>query len=208
MRKFLNEISELLNNFEMELSKIRAIWRQLEIDNPGFEQVSEENWKEKLARMWLHGGTSVQDCNRLEWWLVDSPPLSKTAQILAIQAYRKWREWLETKGTFGAYYVDFNEFEIPKPKKGELLIYFVVRLALNVEEDGKGHRLEWRALKSFLGFLRESYPIEEVAFIEHIFPKKMDTYFGKIIRVIPSEAYPIPIKTASEILIELCAKVL
>ena len=43
MRKSLDEIHELLDEFEMELSKIRAIWRQIEIDNPDFEQVSEEN---------------------------------------------------------------------------------------------------------------------------------------------------------------------
>lgn len=54
MRKFLDKISELLNTFEIELSKIRAIWRQIEIDNPGFEQLSEESWKEKHAKMWLN----------------------------------------------------------------------------------------------------------------------------------------------------------
>lgn len=203
MHKFLDGLSELLNNFEMELSKIRSIWRQIEADNPDFEQVSEENWQKKQARMWLHGGTSVHDCNRLERWLVDSPSLSKTAQISAMQVYRKWKKSLETKGEYGAYYLEFREFQIAKPKKDELLIYFVTRLALLVEEDGKGHRLGWRALKSFLDYIRTSYPTEEVAFVEHIFPKKMDTHFGKIIRIIPSEAYPIPEKIASELLIEL-----
>ncbi len=206
MRKFLDEIHEILDDFETKLSKTRAIWRQVEIDNPGFEQVSEENWKEKHARVWLHGGTSVQDSNRLEQWLVDSRPLTKTAQIPAIKAHRDWRKWLQTKGPLGAYYVDFNEFQIPRPQKDELLIYFVIRLARWVEDGGKGHRLEWRALRSFLGFIRESYQIEEVAFIEQIFPQKMDMHFGKIIRIIPAEAYPIPEKTASDILIELAQR--
>lgn len=117
MNEFLEEIYKLLDDFEKELSKIRAIWRQIEIDNPSFEQVSEENWQEKHARMWLHGATSVQDCNELERWLFDSPPLTYTAQIPAIKVYLDWRKCLETKGSWGAYYVDFNIFQIPKPAK-------------------------------------------------------------------------------------------
>jgi len=207
MRKSLDEIQELLDEFETELLKIRDIWRQIEIDNPDFEQVSEENWQEKHARMWLHGGSSVHDCNRLERWLFDSPTLTKTALIPAINVYLTWRQWLEKKGPLGAYYVDFNEFQVPKPEKEEVLIDFVILLARCVEDYGKGHRLEWRALKSFLGFIRDSFPVEEVAFIEQIFPKKMDVHFGKIVRVIPSEAYPIPEKTASEILTHLTQSV-
>lgn len=79
-------------------------------------------------------------------------------------------------------------------------------MARQVENEGKGHPLEWRALKSFLGFIRKTYPVNEVAFIEHIFPKKMDLHFGKIIRIIPPAAYPIPEKTAAEILIELAQR--
>lgn len=206
MRKVLDEINELLVEFEMELLKIRAFWRQVEIDNPNFEQVSEENWQEKHAKMWLHGGTTVQDCNRLERWLNDFPSLTETAQIPAIKVYLSWRKWLETKGPLGAYYVDFNEFKVPKPVKEELLIDFIFLLARFVEDCGKRHRLEWRALKSFLDFIRKSYPLEEVAFIEHIFPKKMNIYFGKIVRINPREAYSIPEKTASEILIELAQR--
>jgi hypothetical protein len=44
MHKYLDEISKLLNDFEMELSKIRDFWRMIEINNPDFEQVSKENW--------------------------------------------------------------------------------------------------------------------------------------------------------------------
>lgn len=203
MNELLEEIYELLDSFEAELSKIRAIWRQIEIDNPSFEQVSEENWQEKHARMWLHEATSVQDCNELERWLFDAPPFTHTAQMPAIKVYLDWKEWLETKGSFGAYYVDFDKFQIPRPDKEELLIDYVILLARLTEDCGLGHRLEWRALKSFLDFIRESYPVGEIAFIEHIFPKKMDVYFERIIRIIPPEAYPIPEKAASEILIEL-----
>ncbi len=156
--------------------------------------------------MWLHGGTFARDCNRLERRLVDQRPLTKAAQIRAIEVYSDWRKWLETKGPLGSYYIDFDEFQIPTPEKEELLVYFVIRLARLVEDNGKGHRLEWRAVKSFLDFLRKSYPVEEVAFIEHMFPKKMDVHHGRIRRVIPPEAYPIPEKTASDILIELAQR--
>lgn len=199
----LIEIHMLLDEFEHDLSKIRAIWKQIEIDNPGFDPISEENWEKKHAKMWLHGATKVQDCHELERWLLDSPPLTATAQILASKVYRAWKKWLEATGPFGAYYVDFSEFEILMPHKDEQLIHFVIRLARSVEDDGTGHRLQWRATKSFLSFIRKSYPVEEVAFVEHIFPKKMDIHFGKIIRIISPEAYPIPEKTASEILIAL-----
>jgi hypothetical protein len=156
--------------------------------------------------MWLHGGTSIRECNQLERWLVTSPPLSKTAQIPAMKVYRKWKKSRETKGEWGAYYEDCKKFRIPTPKNGEWLIDFVVRLTLLTKEAGKGHHLEWRALKSFLDFIRTSFSTEEAAFIEHIFPKKMDLYFGEIIRIIPSEAYPIPEKVASELIIELAQR--
>ena len=201
---------KLLDDFETDLLKIRAIWRQIEIDNPSFDQVSEKNWQEKCARMWLHGATKVAECNELERWLFDHPPLTATAQIQARKVYRSWRKWLETKGPCeedfgprGAYYVEFDEFQIPNPQKDELLIHFVIRLAQSVENDGKGHRLEWRALKSFLNFIRKTYPVEEVAFIEHIFPKKMDVRPGLIIRKIALEVPSIPEETAAKILVEL-----
>lgn len=76
----LCEIQHLLDKFEDELSTIRSIWKQLEIDNPGFEQVSEENWQEKQARMWLHGATDVWECNELERWLYGDLPATKIAQ--------------------------------------------------------------------------------------------------------------------------------
>lgn len=47
MQSHLDEIQYLLNDFETELSKLRTIWRQLEINNPDFEEVSEYNWQEK-----------------------------------------------------------------------------------------------------------------------------------------------------------------
>ncbi len=202
----LIEIQHLLDNFEDELSTIRSIWKQLEIDNPSFDQVSEGNWQEKQARMWLHGATDAWECNELERWLYDSPLLTEAATLSASNVKRSWRNKLKRKEPFGAYYIDFNEFQIPRCKKNEQLIHFLLRLAKSTENDGKGHRLEWRALKSFLDFLRKKYSTKQVAFIEHIFPKKMDLHFGQIIRLISPEAYPIPEKTAAEILMELARR--
>ena len=199
----LAEIYDILDDFENDLSTKRAIWKKLEIDNPYFELLSEENWEEKHARMWLHGATKVAECSELERWLFDNPPLTAVAQIPASKIRIAWKKWLQTKNSCGAYYADFLKFKIPVPKKDELLIHFIIRLAQSLENGGKGHPLEWRALKSFLDFIRVSYPVEEVAFIEQIFPKKMKMHFGKIIRIISPEAYPIPEKTASEIMMEL-----
>ena len=83
MNNSLSEIHKLLDDLESDLSKIRATWKQIEIDNPGFDPVSEENWQETYARMWLHGATDVWDRNELERCLSDSPPLTATAQIPA-----------------------------------------------------------------------------------------------------------------------------
>lgn len=226
----LSEIQHLLDKFEDELSMVRSIWKQLEIDNPGFEQVSEENWQEKQARMWLHGATNVWECNELERWLYGDLPATKIAQSPALGIYKAWRKWLkiagipkfttclvyekktqtylevESKEPSDTYYADDDRFDIEKPAQDELLYNFIVRLAHSIEDDGQGHRLEWRALKSFLDFLRKTYPKEQVAFIEHIFPYKMKLHYGKIIRFIPPEAYPIPENTAAKILMELARR--
>jgi hypothetical protein len=74
------------------------------------------------------------------------------------------------------------------------------------KERKTGDWLEERALKSFLGFIRKQYPSEQVAFIEHIFPQNMDLHFGRIIRLITPEAYPVPEKIAAEIVIALAQK--
>ena len=198
----LLEIHKLLKDFENELSKIREVWKQLEIDNPDFEQVSEENWQEKQARMWLHFATNAWECNELERWLYSDLPATKIAQSPALGIYKAWRKWLKTAGIpkfvlipvydkktrsyremeskepSNAYYAEDDRFDIEKPSKDEKLLDFIVRLACIIEDDGKGHRLEWRALKSFLDFSRRTYPKEQVAFIEQIFPQKMNLHYG------------------------------
>jgi len=92
------------------------------------------------------------------------------------------------------------------PAKDDVLFDYIICLAQSIEDDGKGHRLEWRALKSFLNFLRKTNPKEQVAFIEHIIPYKMSLHYGKIIRLHPPEAYPLSEATAANILMELARR--
>ena len=194
----LLEIHHLLDKFESELSTIRANWKQIEIDNPGFDPVSEENWQEKRHRMWLHAATDVRERNELERWLYGDLPATRIAQSPALGIYKAWRKWLkiagipkfkisyvydkktgswretESKEPTDTFYAADKRFDIKKPVKDKTLLSFIVRLARSIENGGRGHPLEWRALKSFLDFIRKHYPAEQVAFIEHIFPKKMD----------------------------------
>jgi hypothetical protein len=206
----LDLAKEIINDLEKEIEKKETIWNELRELNPDWDQLSEENWIYTESNCWLHGTTEAIERHNFEKWLSDYPPLTKTAQIPARKIHRAWRKWLETKGPHlkdfgpkGAYYVEFAEFQITKPKKDELLIHFIIRLAQSVKENSKEHRLEWRALKSFLNFIRKTYLPKEVAFIEHIFPKKMDLNHGRIIRKIAPEVPAIPQAAAAEILMEL-----
>lgn len=202
----LQEVQAVLNDLEDDLGKTKTIWENLRVSNPDFEQLSEKHWEEKSSRCWLHGATAVTEAIELEQRIFDSPPVSKTAQAPASKIHRAWKRWLEEKGEWGAYYCDAAQFRIPLPKQGETLIDFIIRLAHLVEESGKGDRLGWRALKSFLDFTRKKHSIEEVAFIEHIFPKKMRLFHSRIIRLISPETYPIPEEAAANILIELARR--
>jgi hypothetical protein len=124
----------------------------------------------------------------------------------------------ESKQSSEAFYAEHDRFEIQEPLNGETLYEFIIRLARSFEDAHDRHQkrarkdlkigtwLEERALKSFLDFIRKNNSSEQVAFIEHIFPQKMDMHFGSIIRLISPEAHPIPEKTAAEILIALAEK--
>lgn len=193
------EAQAVLNDLEYELQKYRNLWDQLKKDNPEFEPVSNENWGKKHAQCWLHGATELEESNALEKWLFDSPPLSNTAKENALKHIKAWKDELEQSD---AYYAVFDEFELETPHKDEILYDYLCRIAALVEKEGKGARLEWRALKSFLAYMRY-LPPEEIAFIEQIFPQKMGIHFGQIIRKIPPEVYPISQEAAGAILFEL-----
>jgi hypothetical protein len=226
----LDEVCAIISDFEKEIVQLREIWLQVEKDNPYFEETSSAHWPDKYYRIWLHGAITVEERNELERWLYGDLLNTATANSSAQEVHDAWRDWLDTAGIpkwkidyaydkktgryyevpsqekGETYYADNDRFAILKPQESETLLTFILRLAREVEGTGKGHGLQWRALKSFLDFIRNHYPTEQVAFVEHIFPKKMDLYYDKIIRLIPPEAYPIPEKTAAEILIAFARK--
>lgn len=156
-------------------------------------------------------------CDSWRDWLPIAGPV-KVQKILDYDKKSHSYVERETQGVSEAFYAEDGRFEIPEPLKKESLFAFIGRLARWFEKayDARQKRerkarklgdwLEERALKSFLDFVRKNYPTEQVAFIEHIFPQKMDLHFGRIIRLIPLEAQPIPEKTAAEILIALAQK--
>ncbi|MBF8262840.1 MAG: hypothetical protein HW387_505 [Parachlamydiales bacterium] len=238
----LNEIRNILDEFEAKIAHTQTFWEELRELNPSFEQVNEEHWHEKHSKMWLHGGTTPDECHELERWLTDYPPATATANASAKTVCCAWRKWLsiagpekiirtvdydkksrgyverELKALTETFYAEHDKFELPEKPKDESLYDFIVRLARSFEdrhderqkcelkERKIGDWLEERALMSFLGFIRKNYSSEQVAFIEHIFPQKMDLHFGRIIRLIPLEAYPVPEKTAAEIVIALARR--
>ena len=210
MTDHLSAAKQILSNLKSTLETQQSWWEQARVDNPNFSPLSHKSQKEKHAQCWLHGTTNFLESNEIDRWLFDNPPLTQTAKSNAKDAYDVWRTWLEHPKPNGAYYSEFEDFEIMSPNKNEKLYDFILRLAHITEIDGKGHRLEWRALKSFLSFLRDLYITDkaETAFIEQIFPRDMrlqdlSDSFKSIYRKIAPEVYPIPLEIAADIIIEL-----
>ena len=115
--------------------------------------------------------------------MFETPPLSDTAKEEAFKCIQCWKEWLEQTDDYGVV----RDFPLENPLEGEILRDYILRMAALVEKEGKGAiSLEWRALKCFLAYMRNIAP-EEIAFIEQMFPKKMDIYFDRIIRKIARE---------------------
>jgi len=48
MSDHLEEAKEVLNDLEKALGKERAFYKQVERNNPGFSQVSEQNWQKNI----------------------------------------------------------------------------------------------------------------------------------------------------------------
>lgn len=109
----------------------------------------------------LHGATDIFESNALSTWLHVYPPLSKLAQTKASKYIKAWEMVMESKGPWGHYYADDPRYFI-KSEKNETLLNFIIQMATKTEILGKGDRIEWRALKSFLSYLRKTYPKEEV----------------------------------------------
>jgi hypothetical protein len=180
----------LLKNLKSEIEKSEEIARKYS---------SEAEWKARKSRHWLHGATDTDEALKLEEWLHDSPPISKTGQGLAQACFDSWNDFIQEDGV----YADFSEKHLDKPKEQERLIDYLIRLSQGVEAHGWGTKAHERALRSFLHFLRQEYPQKEIGFIEHIFPQKIELRNGSIIRKVQKEVYAISQGMATEILIEL-----
>lgn len=199
MSKNCSELQAIIEELIADIEKVKEIWCGIRTDNPTFEQVSEENWESKEALLWIHGETKTFKANELERWLFAEPPLSETAKSDANDNYLTWIDHLREDGIYSEFDVD----DLSKPLKKESLINYVIRLSQIVEENGWGTKKQRRALKSFLHFLREDYSREDVAFIEHIFPQKIDLRGGRIIRKIRPQVFPISHQVAGSIVKEL-----
>lgn len=199
MSKDCSELQAIIEELIADIEKVKEIWSGIRADNPTFEQVSEENWESKEALLWMHGATETLEANELERWLFVKPPLSETAKSDANDNHLAWIDHIREDGI----YSEFDVNDLPKPLEKESLINYVIRLSQIVEENGWGTKKQRRALKSFLHFLREDYCQEDVAFIEHIFPKKIDLRAGRIIRKIRPQVFPISHQVAGTIIKEL-----
>lgn len=178
MSKDCSELRAIIEELITDIEKDNETWCVIRKDNPDFEQVSEENWESKEALLWMHGAKEFLEAKELERWLTVKAPLSQTAKSDANDHYLAWIDHIREEGT----YSEFDVNDITKPKDKESLINYVIRLSEIVKENGWGTKKKKRALKSFLHFLREDYCQEDVAFIEHIFPKKMEVCAGRIKR--------------------------
>jgi len=135
-------------------------------------------------------------------WLAIAGPV-KVQKVLDYDKKKRGYVERETREQSEAFYADDGRFEILEPQQEETLYDFIVRLyrwlrknmmiGKNAFEKSAIGRLVRRAgFKKFFGLCKKTLPTEQVAFIEHIFPQKMDLHFGRIMRLIPLEAYPIP----------------
>ncbi len=205
----MEEAQSILLDLKSELQKHHDFWITAQKDNPDFEQLLNPHWEVKHARCWLHGATDLQESNELERWLFDKPLLTDMANEKASKCIECWKEWSDEKNR---YYSDFSGFNVEVPLKDEILHDYLHRVAALIEEENRESQglenrtkeipLKWRAFKAFLDYLRK-LPAAEHAFIEQIFPKKMDLFFGRIRRKISLETYPISQGAAADILINL-----
>ena len=121
MTNLMEDAQDILLDLEGELQKYSELMSQIRSDNPGFDQVSEENISKTQATRWLHGATDLQECNEIEKWIFDKPPLTDLAKESASKCIWYWKEWLEQSNK---YYGDFDEFEIEEPLKDEMLFSY------------------------------------------------------------------------------------
>jgi len=191
------KVKNIIIDLQNGIGQKKQIRDQIMQDNPGFEESTVEKWENEKSRCLIHAATDVGELIVLEC-RHPYPPLSEMALMNAKECVAYWCKWLEQTG---AYYEPFEDFEFDEPLKNETLREFIIRMVESVESEGIDSRLEWRALKSFLDYLRQINHTEW-AFVEHLFPKKMDIFHNRIIRKIPPKIYPISEILVGKIILE------
>jgi hypothetical protein len=85
MGSLLDEACAILDDFENEVARIRAFYKQPAADNLNLEPVLPEDGQEEYYRMWLHGATDIWERNELERWLTDYPPHSDWVMLGVVE---------------------------------------------------------------------------------------------------------------------------
>lgn len=198
----LSQTTDIIKTLKQELSQCRELWTAIDRDNPHFDPQTDLHWQKKLATSWIYGTTDMLESNELINWRLEPIPSSAIASMKAKECIKYWREYLRFKE---AYYKSSKKFKFNTPNPGETLVNFLTRMASQIAQHGWGEPIEERAFRSFLGYVRR---FQDGAFVEHIFPKKMEIHHGLIIRNIDSERYPIPEELACQILMAFADKAL
>lgn len=146
MSSLLDEACAILDDFENEIVRIRAFYKEIAADSLNFAPVLPEGWQEQQYRMWLHVATDVWERNELERWLTDYLPSTAVADSLARDVYGAWRCWLKVAGPVReekvldydkksrnyveresripteAFYAEHDKFDVKKPLYSNLVL--------------------------------------------------------------------------------------
>lgn len=219
-----------LENLTTHLLKMTERFKSYEnfYNNNGRNILSNSTCDTQICHTWIYFTDRVTELFARSIPKVDLPSNPKT--VLASICYKKWQEAvIERDSGYSDCFVQdetnshYGKHQIPVPKPKELLQNYIYRIRDDIEGKRKIHFWYKRNLTSFLCFLRQNRPHEEVAFIEHILPKDMELRpyslpkeisSGKfedfpchvILRKILPNVYPIGIKAASKILQKLAEK--
>ncbi len=229
MKYNLDGLTRILLQFQSDLEKKQHFYDTTRALNPDFSPVSEDNWRKELARCWIYGTDDIGTV--LMAPLPKIPYQSEASRSLASTHYSNWQTDIEKNATPDSEYieyflnpVDFADYHLEEPNKGETLYDYIIRLRDIVENKEKLLFFWERALSGFLNHLRQSISKRQIAFLELIFPEDMEIRrittlkevktgtltsefqevpCGQIARKIPPTVFPIYIMNAADIIREL-----
>lgn len=195
MSEYFNQARQALIELENAISRRKKTRETLCSYLPFQEECNEDQWDQLSARCWIyatpHPEEYLEQIGNIPW---SSPHLC--SQLEASIALEHWIEHLSEIGD----YFEFSPHALPNPDEQESLGRYIVRLE---EMSTAGHlasKSDYRALHSFLHFLRQKYPDEKIAFLEQILPAKHSIYHGVIKRLITNQERPLSVEIAGAIL--------